>query len=1621
VRRIRHLKPETHTQPNTMNTQSEIEMIPACAQEVLAKREREEKYATLRRLKKSVARRRAIENAQEFIDYEVQAEDDESAEIPQIDPETGFTSGETTFWKIAQNRVQKLCASPSFLEGCAKYDAEWIHQMFENVHHSFYWFKRCDNYYMWACMVYKLFTGKSSSLFLIEKWNSIFGIKPEDSEVQSSFGDAVKILRTSFNTIESLSENPMVKKFKKLFTFLLVQGYLEHFGFKVTDEEYSRLEQHALRAAFRGKRGLWMAAFDVVLFMAEKSYEFYETRDVSVFIHNTSEYADWHKEVDRLVGLADFIGNLEAHGTTYFTYVANLDDAIEKGESYLKYTKARGAVESTYMMKKVAALRTIKLTQITRCAAQEERQAPFGVLVTGHSSVAKSSFCKMLYYYFGHYRGLDTDSRYIYRRNVSDQYWSNFDTSKWCIQLDDIAYLLPSKTTQIDETLSELLNIANNVPYVPNQADLKDKGNTPVKCQLLIATSNAEHLNAHEYFYCPLAVQRRLPFVVEVTPKKEYLQENGHFIDPSKLTVEPGKYPDFWIIKVKKIVPYMEGKQERCKLEESPQTTYTSVIDFLSDYGSSIKQHFKNQQGSLGSDVNMSKISVCTTCAKPSYACTCPKVQSDEQTQEQESTTADERSVPNNWVPEVKPSWTTRCAKTCLNWYVGCTMWWLELSWSMWFLRLMMKYWVLRIVIYRALSWCIPECAQCVLFGILNGVNTMPARWRALSSRTRLVVSVVSVAAVSAGAYYGARHFISKASKSAKEAVKVEEFQLDTTTDSEYEYEAEDLPTQGNKFNTTEEQLKKEVTQNVWYNATLETSRFDLPVPSTSLVGKNPSEVRDMFARNIVRLSCRTREGPSIRVRQTCGVFVSGGYLLAPAHLYRHMEDECDLEIISAPIADGVSSNMHIRVKKGEIKFDRLKDLSMLRVIARPPEKNILKFWAEKEFTVTRMCEVRRTPEGNVDIAEVFGVDLLPACPVPDLGLILPVYQGTSDRDTVNGDCGSLTFAMIPLGVAIVGIHLLGRDRACGVLQVMKSDVEALCAAVDADEMIPFNVEGGGAPMLSVQDRQVHVGALNVRSMSRYIAQGTMRVYGTLDLPEPRYKSRVIPTLLSEEMQEHFGVEIDHGKPAMRGYAPWRNNLVKMVEPENIFDRVAFQECAEAFVDDIVAELPAGWEKELVVLSNKAAVNGVPSVKFIDGMNRNSSMGFPWNTTKKNYLVPDPCDAYPDGVNLPDEIWERVAEIEKCYGEGRRAYPVFSAHLKDCATPFAKIEKKKTRVFTGQPVDHCIVTRKYLLSFVRLVQKNKFVFEAGPGTVTQSPEWAAIREWLISFGPDRLAAGDYGSYDKKMAAAILLYAFSVIAKLHEIAGYDAKECRVIMCIGYDIAFSICNFRGDLVEFFGTNPSGHALTVIINSFVNSLYMRYAYYMSNPEKEARTFRKNVHLFTYGDDNAMGISTKCAWFHHTAIQNVMASIGVEYTMADKQSESIPYIHIDDVSFLKRKWRWDEEVKAWLCPLELASLHKTLTVWLPSQTIDSSAQMVEVITCVNNELFFHGRKKFEEHHGFFRMIFDRFPFNCIEKTKQLLTFDELIERYQSQNIPPGFESLEADDKDLAVPSPEN
>lgn len=1472
-------------------------------------------------------------------------------------------------------------------------DKQWVMCMVENVFQSYYWFVRTDNYLMWAQLVYKLFTGKSSTQAIMDKWHQLFGA----SEVQGDFKESLHSFRKAFDMTVNLSEHPVLKKFHKLYTYLLVQGFLSRLGLELNENEYSKLEIHALRATKGARAGLWLASLDVLLFLSEKFYEFYETKDVSVFLHTSSEYSKWIKESDRLMALAGFTGNLAPHGTTYFAYLADLDRCIEKGDAYLKYSLAKAGYDSAFMRKRLGALKLTRATTVTIDAASSARKAPYGVLVYGKSGLGKTSVEHMMYYYYASLRGLDNSMRSCYTRNPLVEHWTNFRTSCWCILLDDLAFMKPGVSGEIDPSIKDLILICNMVGYSPAQAALEDKGKTPVMCELVIASGNTIDLNASEYFADPLAVQRRLPHIVTVEVKEQYRKPDSEQLDSDKLDMDPTKYPDYWRFTVSKIQPIMEGRTERALIK--PIHVYEHSADFLQDFGINALKHLKSQEDFLACDEYMSKLDVCRTCLRPQYECSCLTVQATEVVQQP-------------WVASQASTtfkkWLAMMLHFCYTMYVAWFMWTLQWKLNLWLLQQFLRLRFTRRLVYSCMLRTLPDSLKYYVLGLMNSMENVPRRWSRLSTTMKAVISigVVAMAGIAVSGVWKKTTEDTKVVEQKKSTLEV------VPEDDEDISETDVLGIQGNKFGTCESQFVKEERQNVWYNPQLETTPVDVPIASQSLVDLDDGSIQKIFGNNVVRLISRyNRANGEIVNRSLNGVYVTSQVVLTEAHLFAEESDIFQMTLIQGPVKDGISGNITFLLKRSELVIDSAKELCVFKVIHNQPKRDLRKFWvSDDDLRVTRYASLTREKSGLLDLSHVRGVERFPQFPIPQRQVVVPMMLGVSDRESHDGDCGAVALATIPRGTIICGLHILGREQRVGALWVPVEVVDALIEKLEISEDIPMDVQCGEKPSTECSKQSFELGPVHYRSKLRYLEGGNLKVYGSMPGYGAHMKSNVCATPLQEEMCEHFNCEVAHCAPCLKGFEPWRNNLVNMVNPCFNVERDLIEECAYSYFQDIISELPVGWEKEVMFLSKRAAVNGLPGVRYIDGINRTSSMGFPFNTSKKEYLIADVSAEYPEGVTMTDEVWQEYDRIVKCYQEGKRANPVFAAHLKDEAVTLQKRDIKKTRVFTGSPCAWSLVVRSRLLSFVRLVQKNKFAFEAAPGVVTMSSEWGRLRSYLTSFGEDRIIAGDYGHYDKDMIAFFIVQAFVVIGRIYKAAGFSKQECREIMCIGYDTAFSWCNFDGDLVEFFGTNPSGHPLTVIVNSLVNSLYMRFAYRKMNPLKEVRSFKKNVHLITYGDDNAAGVRRGVDWFNHTAIVAALKSIGLTYTMADKNSESVPFINISEVSFLKRTWRWNDEVNSWLCPLSEESIHKALTVWTASKTIDPDTQMCAVITAMHDEFFFYGRERFEKEHKFFAQILEREQFAVVPNI-QLLSFDQLADRYRrcSEDIDKEYQVYDA------------
>jgi len=1433
--------------------------------------------------------------------------------------------------------LEKLNNMLPYVSESQKETIIWLTSQFEKLVSVSYWYKKCDtyaDYMMLTLTAFHTFTGKSATKEFINN-SAIFNLQSDDN-----MGEILKTLRKGFDGVEHMKENPFTKRIINIYSYLLVHGFLERFGFSLNDDEYSRMEKKMYLNAYSNKKEMFLCVCETTLFICEKLFEFKVTGDINIWGNSASNYEDWFTTTDKLISLAPYTANLTPHGMSYFEYISELKDSIDKGNTYTRFIEKNNGYTYALMHKKLLSLKMVESAELTRRSAMKERKAPFGVLVHGNSSVAKSTFSKMLYYYYAALHNLASDDHYRYVRNPADEYWSNFDTSKWCVQLDDIAFLHPGKSNTADPTLMELLNVVNNVPYVPPQAALEDKGRTPVLAQLVVATTNAADLNAHEYFWCPLAVCRRLPYVIEVKPKPQYVHENGRFIDPIKMDPIISDFPDYWIITVSKVVPFFDGQRELAKLEIVE--TFDDINKFLKHFGTASLAHLANQEKSDACDKQMKKLFVCPSCCMVVKHCQCVmELQS--------------KSQEFFWwrvyafmIGAVTGSWWR---------------FWMALAACDYFIRVNMylgRYKLIRYVTTRYLS---------KYYSRSNFIRVQSSFAKRICDNKQWLFFVATLGLV----VLFLKHTLAPRKKGEEETIPEDDYQVDPGYD--------DYVMQGevDRFEALKAKVAREERSNVWYNSNVETATFEVPHAALCKSHLTAEEIRELYSKNIVRLNIRYKRMGLPKIINTGGIILTNNIILVNNHSLPTDIDEFTIDIIAGLTVTGVNGNLRMRLTSKDIVRDFAIDGAIFKANSLPPKKDILKYWGSSFGNISKAVVLQRTGDGCCTLRVERALVARHNMHLHALDRSLDAYMAHSQYVTKAGDCGSMLVNHGPRGPVIAGMHTFGEGFQAGFVHIEKSSLIDMITELNKQCILPYNIQGSYGPDMSMEasgDHPIPIVSLHHKSVFRYIEKGTAEIYGSLNIPRVLPKSTVRETILSDEFKTHFNIVNNYGQPAMAGWEPWRKNVVEMVQPPIVIDSSILKHCVNEFTKDILISLPPGWKDELFFLNRIETINGIPGVPFLDRINVSSSMGFPWNTSKKKYVRSTNNPDNMDEITFTNEIWWRYEAIIGRYEVGQRAFPIFTGHLKDEATALEKIALKKTRLFTGAPIDWSLVVRSRLLSFVRLVQKNKLIFEAGPGTVCQSTEWGEIHKYLTKHGDDRIIAGDYGKYDKRMIADIILASFEIMINIHREAGFDESELLQIATIGYDIAFSIVNLNGDLVGFFGTEPSGHPLTVIVNSLVNSLYMRYSYTILNPSKTCATFKRDVNLFTYGDDNIMGVSVGAPWFNHTSIQHVLGTIGVEYTMADKKAISKPYCNLQECNFLKRTWKWDDEVGAFLCPLQLDSIFKSLMIGVPSKTICSEEQMVNIISSANVEFFFHGREFFEKHHGFFRKILDRDEF---------------------------------------------
>jgi hypothetical protein len=1355
------------------------------------------------------------------------------------------------------------------------------------------------------------------------------------------------------------------------------------------------------------------AFYEAVSGFMKGGWRVFQTGDLSTFFMDDDKIAEFDELYNQLRSWHGYAlaGNLREYtDIDENEYDVRLSRAIELGETLLLGIKRTQTFERKYVSDRNDRLRDNQTEFVQLRTRGGLRISPFAVSLFGRSGCGKSSLTSLTINAGLIYNELSAEKDRIATWADNDKFASSVRSHINAIIFDDFAN---TKEDFLDFSPAyRLIQVINNIRYLAPMADVFLKGKVSLNPYFCLISTNIEDLHAAKYSNEPESVLRRM-YHVKVVPKEEFCTSGT--LDSSKIQARFGQTPcpDVWDLTVRR---YKARNVRFVSLEameniwfEEKELKDISVTEYLRWVQIASKEHFANQNQYLE---NQEQTPVaCPSCGM--CYCSCPRAE--EEVLETQAGNASPQSKVLYWslfvvsylatqdflnackshfsgggfaryyeyrAAEVKRSIDVATAVTCLCASAICERWnrydfipvWVVCHPKV--LKFGLLFWASDLkrslytgngtvgLVFAALCgqfpryswlWFIVMC-QVMYFYTCITIQTYErmVRDRILDLRDVVKTFVNRWEFKYALIGLGAIALILAAMRSRYT-------KLDTQT--------------GLDPQSIEEVNERNDKANPWLVAS--TKPLPMSEPSRTTTADNLAEA---MRTNIVGIV-------SDQSKTTLGFYVTSNFMLIPTHFaiahkkkdfsikcYKtrwqkdsNVPDPNEFVGVGCSFRDKLSLSYSVQIPDT--------DFTLCYVTSGGSMKDMQKFFPKDS-------QLKQTAAKMVTRGVLDG----------SLKSIPTLFQGTTTvAHTLSSFLGSYYtlpiitasgMCMSPIisdghGSTILGFHLGGKGKlgGCGTVTADQiaialsslSEIDGVVLSASSGQLTP---NMGNFPDSTFGKKILESTNIHPKSAVNFLGEGAfIDVYGEVAGKATPY-SRVEPTIISDSVAEVFGVPQQWGPPKMKGKGcyPYQATLVHAAVPSLPLGSVLAKAVGsiKSLSTDLKKKIPKLFD--VGPLSRVATVSGLDGVKFIDPMNFNTSPGFPLKGTKHPLLVDLDPKLHPECSKprtfIP-EIWAEYDEIFEILKSGHRCYVIWKSCLKDEAT---KMTKNKVRVFQSAPLVLQLLIRKYFLPIVRIIQMNPILFECAVGVNAEGLEWQQLWEAAMSKGKERVLAGDYSKYDVRMPAQITIAAFDILIDIaRKCDGYSAEDIHIMEMMVNEVVYPVMAFNGELIQLFGTNPSGQNLTVIINSIGNSLLLRCGFFTMYPDMD---FKKNCSFLTYGDDVIGTISAACANFTHITYAAFLAEHDMKFTMPDKESTPTHYMKEEDVDFLKRKCVFNPDLGQKVGLLSEDSIYKRLHAHLLSKELTLEMHSAQNIESSLHDWFYYGREVFEDRRSKLKQI---------------------------------------------------
>lgn len=1357
-----------------------------------------------------------------------------------------------------------------------------------------------------------------------------------------------------------------------------------------TDFSVSRfieLKEKLYVGSIEGSVTLFSELMKAIQFLSTSGYTFMRTGKWDDLFYDPNCATLWSSDLARLkLGVKNFSASGPEIGDTV-EELDNLSHSLhDRIEALIRSAKYKNGKNDPILCAMRSDYLSVNADFLIKKAGRVTRPSPFGLLVYGQPAIGKSIFTEILKTLFAKIYDFDLmESGSVYVHNGTSDFMDGLTSNMKMMIIDDIGQFNPKAMAEIDPQLRWLIGIINNVGFTANMADLSEKGKIAFRPDVVLATTNTKDLNARSYFCKDFAIRRRLGVVVTLHVKVKYATEETksyppatRILDSTKLDNLSGAFPDIWTVIIERVT---------CAANSDP--TYVNVLttDNIADAVACIgklamtsRDHEKKVETGIRT-INTTKL--CDECFRPmcgSKACACAF--------------REPEYIPQSGLDD----------KVHFGLLYGIIY---VLSLVLLYSRVTYVYNFVGDVSSQVITRLPLSIVSCLTYyGVISRETYLRTLGRRITSSRPKLIAGMAIAVATGGAMWVM-------------------FRLVRT----FVLQGGDVP------DTKANEDKAENVYKPWG------SYVPLSVVTKTHAKTNGNQ---LFISKLTPLLYHLKvRDPITMEANTVMAFKAGpDTLVTVAHIFEKIQSST--KYLDVEWATSSSKGCLRSFDRSHIFYLPGTDLCSFKVSTTPlaaatiTEKGGSSYPENSSQVRGAGCYLGLTYTGEgllewdvkinpSSITQFVENKSLPPGITSILGCSDGLIRSTLAEPTVRGDCGTL--CLVFLGAdsypQIAGIHAVGTVKDSHTVYANPLTTGKVLALIEGAKSVIQNVYGleSGLESFTPLPRSMTIPAQSsivethpkcpTQWMGDQITIPPLQPVGNVVSPDGSRLFRASRSSCVEKAPTHDfmvarGYECDKTSPQLMGYNPPRNNLCGM-SSYDYFDSAILMAATKGYFNRIVSGLKRRSPDsiKLGTIDNIDNVNGDVNNRFMQPIVFNTSAGWPYNKPKSEFFPV--IGLRDDGITpirgIDEKIMDDIGEIINHYQDGETANPPFVASLKDEPVSTLKATTGLTRVIYGVPVAFGLVIRRFFLLFVVLFQSNSYLFEGAPGINACSPEWTKLYKHVTYFGENRIIAGDYKAWDKSvLVASIMRCAFDVILSLCFMFGsYSESDKTAMLGIATDICYGTCLYFGTMIWFFGTNMSGHNLTVIVNCIVNSIIMRYAYIqlaVDNGDLRAydqivSDFDRDIRLITYGDDNQMGVSPRVPWFNHTALSETFARIGVTYTDALKTGRKFEYETADVTSFLKRGFRFEPtETDGFVrAPLDKASIIRSLMIWKRSATEAPLFQLASIIRSAHREAYQHGKEYFEEIHLLILDIICEFGLAPIFTDSPLPTWDGYTE----------------------------